>query len=287
MKKILTTCRWIAPEIPLIIALMTPAAAEVVYLKDGQVIKGAIIQEDDQSVTVQTKHKTWNIKREDIQRILFGEEEMELMYLLMNDGKVVKGYIVDQDNTKVIIRRDKDKAQEETILKKDIKQMSPEEIVLLEPEVAVLGGIYHPLNPGTSELKPSPYALLVTDFNLPYVRNMRIRIAAGFSDCTSAKYDQIKFKVIPVLFGAEYVFKLSFFSIVPHLSLGTAILDYDNGEGKTYRGYKGLGVAGLGFNFELIKNFLFVKTLVEYGIIIDEGTTMSNLFYTAGLGIRF
>ena len=60
------------------------AYAEMVYLKDGQVISGKIISEDRVWITVKSKYQTVRFKRSEIKRIMYGDRKMEEIYIDSN-----------------------------------------------------------------------------------------------------------------------------------------------------------------------------------------------------------
>jgi hypothetical protein len=133
--------------------------AEFIYLKDGQVIQGAIIAEDAQFYTVKTKYQTRKIARDDVIRIMYGERKMERVYLLLNDGTRDGGYLVDQDAEKIILRDTETSPKERIVLKSKVKQMSSSEIIPLEPSLTFRGGIFLPFNSEGAKLKPTTISM--------------------------------------------------------------------------------------------------------------------------------
>ncbi len=62
----------------LVIALAHPAAADVVYLKDGNTVEGAVTSLDAEAVVVNVRFGTLTIKRSDVTRIDFGEVQPDV-----------------------------------------------------------------------------------------------------------------------------------------------------------------------------------------------------------------
>ncbi len=93
-----------------IIVLMVPLRlnSEIVYMKDGQILKGSIIREDRSTLIVKTRFQTRKIYRDHVKRILYGDREMESINILLKSGEILKGYLVDQDAKQVIFREKKD-----------------------------------------------------------------------------------------------------------------------------------------------------------------------------------
>lgn len=264
-----------------------PAEAEIIYMKDGQVLDGAIIHEDSKQIKVETEFKTWTIKKKHIKRIMYGKRKMERIYILMMNGTIIKGYLVDQDNEKIIIRHKKDSAKERTIFKRDIKQMSPKEIKLFEPEIMLMGGMYYPIDSGGAELAPGALFFAAFEFNLTFIKHMRLQIEAGFSQCDSNSNDGLSLQIIPLKFNLQYFFKLKHITVYPRLGFGGTMVTFKDGEGGEVRGYKPLAHGGAGVLYELISKTLYARANLDYAMLFDNGNNLSNLFLSVGFGVRF
>ena len=154
--------------------------AEIVYTKDGQVIKGNIIRENRRYVYIKTKYQVKRIKRRLIKRILFGDREMERVFIVMNDGTTIRGYLIDQNSKKIYLRKDKNSAKETVILKRKVRQMSRDVLIPLEPDFSIRAGIFVPFMPTGSKLKLAPIFRGVFSFNLPWFNRTRLGIESGY-----------------------------------------------------------------------------------------------------------
>jgi len=76
------------------------SSAETIHLKDGSVIKGTIISQDEYKVTIKTSLGELKINKADIQLIEY-EEKNVIIHL--NDGNILKGKILSEDEQEVII----------------------------------------------------------------------------------------------------------------------------------------------------------------------------------------
>ncbi len=257
-------------------------------MKDGQVIDGAIIFEDKKIIKVETDIKKWTIKKKHIKRIMYGKRKMEKIYILMNTGDILQGFLIDQDNEKIIIRREKNSSKEETILKNRIRQMSPKEIKLFEPEIMLMGGLYYPINSGGSKLNPGWLAIGAFEFNLVFIKSMRLQIEAGYSQCTSSENDGLTFAMAPLKMNLQYFFNLSTnWNLYPRLGAGGAFILYDDGEGDKKNGVRPLANGGLGVSYELIDKSIYARGNLDYAMLFDSGSNLSNLFLSLGFGLRF
>lgn len=54
----------------LVLSMAMPAAAEILTLKDGRVLRGAILSQDAQMVVLQTANGQIRVKREDIAKVV-------------------------------------------------------------------------------------------------------------------------------------------------------------------------------------------------------------------------
>lgn len=264
------------------------AHAEYLYLKDGQVIQGTIESEDAEGYNVKTKYQTKRVPRGDVTRIMFGERKMEPIFLLMNDGSSKKGFLVDQDAEKIIMREKENSPGEITVLKKDIRQMSASEIVPLNPSIYARAGYFFPLNSGGSELKPAPAFFAGSDINFQYIRNTRVLLEAGYADCGSSN-SGLYMRFIPLIVSAKYYYTIgsSSFSVIPGITAGMTLIDFDDGENSKYRCFAGTAGGGAGFGYELMKNSLYVAGYTDYLFFSDRKKLLHTVTASISVSYRF
>lgn len=81
--------------------------SEYVFLKDGKIIEGAILNENARSVTLRTKEqKRETYSRDTIMRILYTRLYMGKVYVQKTDGRGVACYMVDEDQETYTFRED-------------------------------------------------------------------------------------------------------------------------------------------------------------------------------------
>ncbi len=104
-----------------IINIAVIGSAEFVFKKDGSIIKGKILSEDNSGVSFKNEAGiTIRINREDVMRVLYSDLYMGKVYVRLTSGEVLEGYQVDEDNDGYIFRKDINKPAEFTILRKKI-----------------------------------------------------------------------------------------------------------------------------------------------------------------------
>ena len=266
----------------------TALHAEYIYLTDGQVIQGTVVSEDKDYYTVETKYQTRRIARDEVIRIMYGERKMEPLFLIMNDGTVRRGFLVDQDADKIIMREKEDSPNEITILKKDIRQMSASEIIPLNPSVYLRAGYFYPFNSGGSELDGAPAYFAGSDFNFQFINNVRILVEAGFINCESSN-PGLFMRIIPLQVSPKYYYSIGStqFSLIPGISAGISLIDYDDGENSQYRGFVGTAGCSMGVGYEIIRNTLYTAVSMDYMFFHDGEEMLHSLMASFALSYRF
>jgi len=267
--------------------------AEVVYLQNGMVLKGEIIKEDKTFITFQSSSKTQKILRSKIVRILFGARDLEAINILMNNGEILKGFLVDQDSEKIIFRKSKGTSSEQTIKKADIKQMSRDEIILLYPEVSLRSGLYVPLNGG---LNPNLIFIAGYSIRFPWVNNSRVLFEVGFARVTSQLAATAVVQTIPFFLNYLYFYPVSklsqsaFFgpaSIVGKGGVGMTLINFDTGEGDTFQSLVYSFLVGLGLQYEITRNLLSVFMMNDYVFNLESGESLQTFSTTLGVSYRY
>jgi hypothetical protein len=255
--------------------------SEVIYLKDGQILNAEIIKEDTSTITIKTKYQTMVINRDTILRIMYGERQAETIYLLLNDNTLIKGFLVDQDANKVVIRRKKESTKEETFEKKNIKQMSPKEIFLYYPGIPVMAGLLVPLGSGGGNLNPSFYISGGIDIRFPWqfplLERGRLQFEVGISNCTSNENKNLSFFMLPISGSFIYRIPYKYFMILPKFGLGASLISFNDGEGGSDIGVVPLVKIGIGVSREIITKKLFITAFLEYIALIEGAPTLHNI----------
>jgi hypothetical protein len=99
--------------------------AEAVFMKDGTLIEGKIIKENNLSLFIQPPvGATKEIQRSELLRILFNDDYKNKVYINNLDNSRVEGYIVYEDKDNYIIREDLKSIKEITLLKTKVNSIS-------------------------------------------------------------------------------------------------------------------------------------------------------------------
>jgi hypothetical protein len=271
----------------ILILFVFPVYGEIIHLKDGQVLKGSIIKENNQIIVVKTRYLTRRIKRANIKRILYGERDAENIYIQKISGKIISGFLVDQDSHFVFFRRTKESPEEIKIPKSDIKQMSRTEIIPINPDITLRAAMFYPLNPGGSDLAVSPMFIVGTGFNFTPIKKVRIVPEIGYVKSESKTNTDQYLKIIPITMNITYNIPVSFFSLIPKAGIGMAVVDFNNGEGELSRGYDLYCNAGAGAVYNLIDNLLTIGLWVEYNMISDGAGNIHNILLSGGFSYVF
>ncbi len=261
------------------------AYAEMVYLKDGQVISGKIISEDQLWITVQNKYQTVRFKRSEIKRIMYGDRKMEEVYIELASGDLLKGYMVDQDAVKVFYKSDKN-AQETTILKSTIARMSSQPFVPIDLGLMLRSGVFYPFSSGNSSLGAAPVILSSAGINLP-VKNLRLIVETGYYNSKSTEHDDQYMFFVPVTGNLVYDFSFGNFHLLPKLGAGAAVVKFDDGEGSDASGGTFNFVAGAGCTYQIIKRRLNAGLWLDYNLIADTSAAYHGVMATLSVEYRF
>lgn len=281
----------------LAILLAVPGAlmAEIIYMKDGQVVRGNITAEDGKYVTVKTKFQVRRIRREHIERIMYGKRDMEPVHILLNDGRIVSGFLVDQDAEKVIFREKQDSPVDTTIPKSDIKQMSREEIVPLKPDVYVRAGMLRITDSGGANLDMGPLVVAGIGMNITMIKNARLLFELGYAKLDSKTNAKQYLQFIPLTVGAGYAFVLGGsgdpflkrMSITPRLSVGITMADFEDGEGAHSRGYDLCAAGGAGLWIEIVEDRIAIGAWADYYYFMEQKSSMGGIAGGVAVSFRF
>ncbi len=96
-------------------------SADYIYLKDGSIINGKLLNDGKDSISVRDKdNRVREIKRIDVMRINFAEINIGKVYVQKRDGTSFTAYLVEQDRTNYIFRMDFLKPVEISVSRTDI-----------------------------------------------------------------------------------------------------------------------------------------------------------------------
>jgi hypothetical protein len=81
--------------------------SEYLFRKDGSIIQGKITGESAKNVTIRKADgKVERVERSDLMRILYTQLYMGKVYIRLTTGKVLDGYMVDEDQDTYTFRKD-------------------------------------------------------------------------------------------------------------------------------------------------------------------------------------
>jgi len=263
------------------------AFAEIVYLKDGQVIRGTIISEDDLNITVKTQYQTKQIKRSQISRIMYGDRDLEEINILMNDGSIINGFLIDQDNKQVIIRKEKNNPKETVIEKTKIKQMSQKEIIPLQPQLSLKIGMFYPLSSKGGDFDPSLMFSGSIGTNLTAVKSSKMFLEGGYTKSKGKAGENIFLQIIPITLNFGYALPLSSIAISTRIGAGIAVVEFDDNLGTPKQGYDFVAMAGAGIEYELAKKTLILFVNADYMLVQEKETRLNSIVASIGFTYIF
>ncbi len=260
---------------------------DIFYLKDGQVINGKMIKETRTHLFIKTAFTTYRVKRTNIKRIKSESRKMELFYIQMKDEQIIKGYLVDQDATKLYIKDTPASTKEKIILKKDVKQFSQSEIKPIYPFVLIRSGYYLLLNSKKSQLKNAPCYYLGGGVNIPWVQNAKFIIEGGYIRSESKKFNKMYLQLIPITMQFLYNMQFKYFAVNYRTGAGGVIIDYNDGKDLEQRGLSMIGTAGIHIERTLWSKHLFVNAGFEYNYITEFKAALHTIAFTGSFVYRF
>ncbi len=257
-----------------------PAGAEIIHLKDGQVIRGEIVKKGDGYIQVKTRYQVRLVRKSNIERIEEGGNSLRKIYMLTREGVVVKGYLVEQDSQRVVYKKNETSVENSTMSKLDILRMSEEEIRPVDLEFAFKPGIFFPFNSGGANLAPSTALMANLSFNSIVVPGLRAEIDSGFTRTENSDDPERYMQVIPVTVSGIYPLRISrSFTFSPRLGAGMSMVEYNSGQGEELDGQIFTLTAGLKFQYSLIQRRFFIGVFFDYYMLWDS----SGMLHT-GIG---
>nr|HPO44914.1 hypothetical protein [Spirochaetota bacterium] len=84
----------------MVVLILYPAAlaAESVFLKDGSIVEGRVVRENDREVQLAlSAGGRRSIPRGEILRTVYHEEYKQKRFIYLMSGEMIEGFIVDED----------------------------------------------------------------------------------------------------------------------------------------------------------------------------------------------
>ena len=194
---------------------------EGIYLKDGRIMYGRIIFQNELKITLVTKYGKQTIKKSDVKKISYNEG-LGTVSVVMNDKRTINGILMSISNKEVVIKEEKNNLQH-TIARKDIESLFMKKFKGRRyNEISLYGGAIYPLG----DLgKTTPLSFL--DFSFTYTRGLdfseSIYWGMEFSyiklvpDAKKSPLENPSMIINPLLFFVEY--RIPFISDSLSLSL--------------------------------------------------------------------
>ncbi|MCP4136319.1 MAG: hypothetical protein GY754_35440 [bacterium] len=116
--------------ISLILLCCSSLFAEGIFLKDGSIIEGKIINETDTRMTIRLPNKkTVKLKRRKVLRVTYNTLYKKISYIKKKDRSVLEVYIVNEDNDSYTLREKLNSPAEFQLDRDDVVSVSSEKYV--------------------------------------------------------------------------------------------------------------------------------------------------------------
>ena len=90
----------------IIFSITIESRPEMVFRKDGSIVQGTIVKDSAAHITLREKNGiTAQIPRSDILRILYTQIYLGKVYIRLTSGKIMEGYVVDEDQQNYTVRK--------------------------------------------------------------------------------------------------------------------------------------------------------------------------------------
>lgn len=258
---------------------------EILYLKDGRVIWGDIVGEGKDGVTISSNGKQSVIAHDEIRRIMYGAHEPEQVYLFTVDRELIRGYVVDHDEKKIVYRQDPVSPEEKTILRDNILEISQNEIRPQDLEVYLKPAMFYPLDSGGAALKSAPMYLAGIAFSSLVRRDVRLALEFGYAESESAEHSGQAFRYIPITLSAMYPYRFYMFELIPRAGTGIGIVRFKSGEGEDLRGTALELHAGAGVLYKIRPRDLLAGVWLDYNLLFDGKNVLNS--FIVGLSVNY
>jgi len=158
------------------------AYAQSVFLKDGSIVEGKIVTENDSFLTIKEGAEKRNIKRSDIIRTVYNNDYKNRVNVVLMDGRIIKGYVVEESKDCYIVRKYLDSTKELKLEKSKINGILKDDVAIKKDQPEDDTGD----DPGESAA-PSP-VVISTDKS---VYAPKENIIVKYSNMPGGRYDWI------------------------------------------------------------------------------------------------
>jgi len=264
--------------------------ADILFLQNGEVLENIkILGLDKKSITILDRGKNKKFTKKQYSKLLYGQNTLEPINILLNDETTISGYIVDQDTEKVRIRQKKNSKNEKVILKSKIKQMSNKKFVFFYPEIQFRVGGFQTVNSGHSEMGIAPIIYLGYMLRPPWISNSILGFEVGFAKSESKVFADQQLLHFPIMLYYQYLFQLpqSVWAVSSKIGMGAFFLLFDSGEGDSYNAVDPSLLLGAGLVYTLINRSLFLNLFVDYYLIYETKGQFHNVMTSLGIQYRY
>lgn len=278
-----------------ILAIPAAAGAEHIFLKDGRIAEGKILNETDENITLQSVSGAKEvIARNNILRTLFSDDYKTKMYIQMKTGEVVEGHIVGEDRTTYTVRKDLASNREFTYLKSKVTGTSrtkPGETKAPVVAITVRPAFVLPFLNLANISKYGTGGTVAVDWIGIAGTGLRLGAHGGFWYFFPASGKTDRHFIAPVSLGLGYDIAIAkWFSLMPMIDGGAAYsaITYQKNilMKKIGESFQPLVMAGLEARFIIVRSFV-LGAGAQYGAIIEKSGVQHLVSFHVSIEGRF
>lgn len=157
------------------------AMAQSVFLKDGSIVEGRILTENDNFLTIKAGAGTKNIHRSEIIRTVYSNDYKTRVNVILMDGRTINGYVVEEGKDYYVVRKYLDSTKELRLVKSRVNG-------ILKDKSAVVQGDSTSTGVATADIEEFPGLDVRTDKK---VYDPFEKIVVIFANMPGGRYDWI------------------------------------------------------------------------------------------------
>lgn len=232
--------------------------AEAVFLNDGSIIEGKIMQDTDIFLSIKSLNEPARvIQRKDIIRVIYGKDYKNRVFIYKMDNSLIEGYIVYEDTDNYIIRENLTSRNEIVVSKDKVNSISKKKIGAVEnakkSDLTNFSKVYIDIALlfSSPTMMPNGNERSVningTTYILPYYRDQLYGLGGGLKFTLTNSYSSF------ILFGGSAGFSYLYHGYSQFINTFNFSTNLQ-------------ALFGLNWNFN---NNIFIQPYIQAGVLVD------------------
>ncbi len=284
------------------------ASAESLFLTDGSILEGKIVEENQYVIILKVQNGTKKtIKKDNLKRIVYNEDFRRLTRLSLYDGSLLEGYIVDEESDVYTVRKQLTSKEEISVLKKEVEFIERAKIERRNPVSKCVSASAMYVMPNSEDLKKylDPGFGVLFSFTMSDLFDNYVDGGVSLGCIYFPGKDAVEYAMMaPLLLNVKYRYVfLKDFSAAPSVYAGYSFNYLYSGEperspymvnGSFYTGkynrtskyaFEPYAMAGMEFSWNFSPEW-YVSAGVYYTAIIEKSGNFYSTSFTAGCGMK-